>query len=160
MQYPNMTDEERAKALCKISDLNFKMFKSPEEIDKVVDLSGEGYQFVRIAEQKDGKKAFLRLFNDNQRHPRETEITAMLKRFVAKAPMVAFSTGYGSRSINNYGGRGFYLFAKDLWFRYSLLIKVLTRERLIWITRRFQMIFQCLLFQICENLYRKKHWLT
>ena len=71
--------------------------------------------------QKDGKKAFLRLFNDNQRHPRETEITAMLKRFVAKAPMVAFSTGYGSRSINNYGGRGFYLFAKDLWFRYSLL---------------------------------------
>ncbi len=57
-QYPNMTDEERAKALCKISDLNFKMFKSPEEIDKVVDLSGEGYQFVRIAEQKDGKKRF------------------------------------------------------------------------------------------------------
>ena len=34
------------------------MFKSPEEIDKVVDLSGEGYQFVRIAEQKDGKKRF------------------------------------------------------------------------------------------------------
>lgn len=120
-QYPNMTDEERAKALCKISDLNFKMFKSPEEIDKIVDLSGEGYQFVRVAEQKDGKKAFLRLFNDNQRHPRETEITAMLKRFVAKAPMVAFSKGYGSRSINNYGGRDFYLFAKDLWFRNSLL---------------------------------------
>ena len=98
-QYPNMTDEERAKALCKISDLNFKMFKSPEEIDKIVDLSGEGYQFVRVAEQKDGKKAFLRLFNDNQRHPRETEITAMLKRFVAKAPMVAFSKGYGSRGV-------------------------------------------------------------
>ena len=48
--------------------------------------------FVRIAEQKMVKKRFLRLFNDNQRHPRETEITAMLKRFVAKAPMVAFST--------------------------------------------------------------------
>ena len=27
----------------------------------------------------------------------------------------------GSRSINNYGGRGYYLFARDLWFRHSLL---------------------------------------
>ena len=120
-RYPDLNDEERARALCDISHLNFKMFKSPEEIDKMIDLSGEGYQFVRIVEQENGRKEVLRLFNDNERHPREGEITATLKRFVAKAPMVAFSTGYGSRSINNYGGRGYYLFARDLWFRHSLL---------------------------------------
>ncbi|MFR7879287.1 MAG: Gldg family protein [Butyricimonas paravirosa] len=111
-RYPDLNDEERARALCDISHLNFKMFKSPEEIDKMIDLSGEGYQFVRIVEQENGRKEVLRLFNDNERHPREGEITATLKRFVAKAPMVAFSTGYGSRSINNYGGRGYYLFAE------------------------------------------------
>ncbi len=120
-QYPDLNDEERAKALCKISSLNFKMFKTPEEIEEIIDLSGEDYQFVRIVEQENGRKEVLRLFNDNERHPREGEISATLKRFIAKAPMVAFSTGYGSRSINNYGGRGFYLFAKDLWFRHSLL---------------------------------------
>ena len=120
-RYPDLNDEERARALCDISHLNFKMFKSPEEIDKIIDLSGEGYQFVRIVEQENGRKEVLRLFSDNERHPREGEITATLKRFVAKAPMVAFSTGYGSRSINNYGGRGYYLFARDLWFRHSLL---------------------------------------
>lgn len=120
-RYPDLNDEERARALCDISHLNFKLFKSPGEIDKMIDLSGEGYQFVRIVEQENGRKEVLRLFNDNERHPREGEITATLKRFVAKAPMVAFSTGYGSRSINNYGGRGYYLFARDLWFRHSLL---------------------------------------
>lgn len=122
-RYPNMTDEERAQALCDISNLNIKNFKTPEEIDKMIDLSGEGYQFVRIVEQENGRKEVLRLFNDNERHPREEQISATLKRFVAKAPMIAFSTGYGSRSINNYGGRGYYLFARDLWFRHSLLNK-------------------------------------
>lgn len=120
-RYPDLNDEERMRALCKISSLDPDMFKSPDEIEKIIDLSSEEYQFVRIAEQEDGQKAVLRLFNDNERHPRETEITATLKRLVAKAPMVAFSTGYGARRITNYGGRGFYLFAKDQWFRYSLL---------------------------------------
>lgn len=120
-RYPDLNDEERAKALCKISQLNFKMFKSPEEIAKIIDLSGEGYQFVRVAELTNGKKEMLRLFSDNERHPREGEISATLKRLISEAPMVAFSTGYGSRDINNYGGRGFYLFARDQWFRHSLL---------------------------------------
>ena len=120
-RYPDLSDEERAKELCKISDLNFKNFKSPEEIEKMIDLRGEDYQFVRVVEQENGRREVLRLFNDNERHPREREVSATLKRFIANAPMIAFSTGYGSRSINNYGGRGFYLFAKDLWFRHSLL---------------------------------------
>lgn len=120
-RYPNLNDEERAREICKISSLNFKMFKSPAEIEKIIDLSDEGWQFVRIAERPDGQQEVLRLFNDNERHPREGEISATIKRFIAKAPMVAFSKGYGSRNIFNYGGRGFYLFAKDQWFRHSLL---------------------------------------
>lgn len=120
-RYPDLNDEERMKALCKISSLSPKMFKTPEEIEQIEDLSGEGYQFVRIAERANGQKAVVRLFNDNERHPREAEISATLKKLVGKSPMVAFSTGYGAREIGNYGGRGFYLIAKDLWFRHSLL---------------------------------------
>lgn len=120
-RYPKMSDEERAKELCKICDLNFDKLKTPREIEEMIDLSAEGYQFVRIAELANGKKEVLRLFSDNERHPREGEITAALKRLVEDAPMVAFASGYGTRSITNYGGRGFDLFAKDQWFRHSLV---------------------------------------
>ena len=98
-RYPDLSDEERAKELCKISDLNFKNFKSPEEIEKMIDLRGEDYQFVRVVEQENGRREVLRLFNDNERHPREREVSATLKRFIANAPMIAFSTGYGSLAV-------------------------------------------------------------
>lgn len=120
-RYPDLNDEERMKALCKISKLDPELFMSPGEIGKITDLSSEGYQFVRIAECPDGRREVLRMFNDNERHPREAEISAALKRLIASAPMVAFSKGYGSRDIYNYGGRGFYLFGADRWFRNSLL---------------------------------------
>ncbi len=120
-RYPDLSPEERAKELCKISDLNFKNFKTPQEINEIIDLSAEQYKFVRIIELKSGKKEVLRLFNDNARHPGEPEITATLKRLVEEPPMVAFSSGYGSRSITNYGGRGYYFTASDLWFRHALL---------------------------------------
>ena len=120
-RYPNKTDEERVDLLCKANRLNLKMFMTPEEIKKVIDLKPELNRFVRIVERENGQKAYLRMFNDNDKHPNEAEISAALKRFISPSPMVAFSTGYGSREMDNYGGRGFYLFAKDKWFRQSLL---------------------------------------
>lgn len=120
-RYPNKTDEERVDLLCKANKLNLDMFMTPEEIKKVIDLKPEANKFLRVVERGNGQKAYLRVFNDNEKHPAEAEISAALKRFVSPSPLVAFSTGYGAREIDNYGGRGFYLFAKDKWFRQSLL---------------------------------------
>lgn len=121
-KYPDMTLEEKAKERCKVFNLDFDDFMSPDEIRKKIDLSSEGNQFVRIAESGNGKKVFLRLYGDTEKHPRETEISAAFKRLTAfDAPMVGFVKGYGSRDIKNYGGRGFFSFASDKWFRSSLL---------------------------------------
>lgn len=120
-RFPKLNDEERARELCEISDIDFDDLLTPREIDEKIDLSEEGYQFLRIAELPDGRKEVLRLYNDNERHPRESEVSAALKRLVDDAPMIAFATGYGCRPITNYEARGFYLFAKDKWFRHSLL---------------------------------------
>ncbi|MEY8593552.1 Gldg family protein [Butyricimonas hominis] len=120
-RYPNKTDDERVDLLCKANRLDIKMFMTPDEIKGVIDLKPELNRFLRIVERENGQKAYLRMFNDNNKHPDEAEISAALKRFISPSPMVAFSTGYGSREMDNYGGRGFYLFAKDKWFRQSLL---------------------------------------
>lgn len=97
------------------------MFMSPEEMKKIIDLGPEQNKFLRIMERDNGQKAFLRMFHDNRKHPDEAEISAALKRFTSPAPKVAFSAGYGSREIDNYGGRGYYLFAQDKWFRQALM---------------------------------------
>lgn len=120
-QYPNMTEEEIAKKRCDILDLDPDMFLSPEEVRKQVDLSGEGNRFVRLVERENGQRAFLRLFDDNQRDPNESEITAALKRMVVKAPKVAFLKGHGERDIHKGGDRDYAAFAQNLTFRYSLV---------------------------------------
>lgn len=120
-RYPGLTDQEKAEMLCKVDDLNIKDFLPPTEIRKLVDLSSEKNKFVRIIERENGQKASLRLFNDTYKHPDEAEIAAAFKRFTTKAPLVAFLQGDGERELDNYGSKGYYLFAYDKWYRQSLL---------------------------------------
>lgn len=119
-RYPGLTDREKAEKLAKVYDLSFGMFLSPEQIRQIIDLSPEGNRFVRIIERKNGQKAFLRVYNDDQKFPSETEITAALKRLIVKAPRVAFITGHGERSIERIGDRDYSTFARDKHFRHSL----------------------------------------
>lgn len=121
-RFPDMTDEERAVALCDITNLPFEELLGPEQIDELIDLKEENYNFVRVVENAEGESVTLRLFNDNSRHPEEAEISAALKRLSnEKAPLVAFIDAEGAREINNFGSRGYYFFAYDKWFRQSLL---------------------------------------
>ncbi len=121
-KYPDMNDEERVKALCKISSLNPKIFKPFDELKKDKDLiSAEGYQFIRVLEKEDGTREVLRLFDDRHEHPNEPEITATFKRLSEPAQMIAFSEGYGSRIIDRYESRSFSSIATNLWFRYSVV---------------------------------------
>ena len=101
--------------------LDFDMFLSPEEIDKIIDLKSEGYRFVRVLERENGQKTTLRLFDDMMKHPTETEITTALKRFLVPAPKVAFLTGHGERNVNSAGERFYYTFARSIYFRQSLI---------------------------------------
>ncbi len=120
-RFDDLQDKERAERICKIMDLDFDLFLSPEEIDQVIDLKSEGYRFVRVLERENGQKATLRLYNDMMKHPSETEITTALKRFLVPAPRIAFLTGHGERSVNSSGDRYYYTFAKSIYFRQSLI---------------------------------------
>ena len=120
-RYPNLNDEERARRISDISNINFSKVLTPEQINQQVDLSGEDYRFVRIFERGNGQKSFLRLFGDNVIFPGETEITASLKRMVVPSPHVAFLSGHGERNIYSAGEQEYAAFAENKTFRYSLL---------------------------------------
>ena len=120
-RFPGLSDKEKAEKLCKILEMDFKMLLSPEEIKRVIDLSGEGNHFVRVLERENGQKSFLRLYDDNQKHPSEMEISAALKRFIVKSPRVAFLTGHDERDIEKTGDRDYNHFAESIYFRYSLI---------------------------------------
>lgn len=120
-RYPLLNDKEKAEKLCRVDNLNFKMFLTPEEIKKVIDLSSEENRFVRIMERENGQKAFLRIFDDMEKHPSETEISAALKRFLVKSPKVGFLTGHNERDIESTGDRYYNTFAKKVYFRHSLI---------------------------------------
>ena len=119
--YPGKTDKEIAQIVADINDLDFDMFLSPDEIRKIVDLRPERNQFVRQLVYGKNQKSWLRLFDDNQKHPSEAEITAALQRFVVKAPRVAFLKGHGERVIDRNRDKDFSAFVNNKWFRNSLL---------------------------------------
>lgn len=125
-QYPGKTDKEIAQQLCGTYDFDFDMFLSPEAMKSItsakgINLEEEGNRFVYLFERENGQKAFLRIYDDNQRDPSESEITAALKTMVVKSPQVAFVTGHGERDIYKGGERDYSAFAKNLTFRYSLM---------------------------------------
>ncbi len=78
-----------------------------------VDLSGEDYRFVREIKLGNGKKTFLRIFNDNNIFPDEGQITAAFKRLVDTLPQVGFVTGHGERSFDITNERGYNTFTQE-----------------------------------------------
>lgn len=119
--YPGLTDKQRMERACVIMGLDPSLFLSKEELDKQVDLSGEHYHFVRILETPDGKKAYLRLFNDMRKYPGEREISATLERLVAKLPTVGFVAGHDARDPDDTGDKGYFDFTKDGYTRSALV---------------------------------------
>lgn len=121
-RYQQESLEKTVELVCKSDNIDINTVLSPEEFKtEYGDFSKEGHKFIRIVETKDGQKGYLRMYNDNEKHPSEAEISAVLSRFISKSPVVGFYTNNEPRAIDNYGDRGFYLFAHDKWFRNSLL---------------------------------------
>lgn len=119
--YPGTTDKEKMQKVCESLGLKEKMFKTAEQVEAEygVDLSKEGYHFVRRLTTKDGHVSWLRLFPDSWKHPRETEIAAAIKRLSIGGCKIGYVTGHGERSIEKLGDREFFVNVSDITFRDS-----------------------------------------
>ena len=120
-RFPDMSNEERAREMARSYNFNFEDFLTPEQIREKIDLTAEGNHFVRCIERENGEKTFLRIFNDNARHPGEAEITAALKRIIAPHIKYAFITGNGERDIFKTSDKDYQFLAKEVSFRHSLI---------------------------------------
>lgn len=120
-EYPNLNEKQRMDTLTSLFNYKFKIHPY-SEIKENIDLSKENYRFVRSLELENGKRTFLRVYDDDARLPSEAEITAAFKRLVMdKLPTVGFLTGHGERGSNAQEDRGYNMIAQEKTFRYSLI---------------------------------------
>lgn len=119
--YKGKTIRQIAEQQMKGLDLDIASFKSPEEIRREIDLLPEQNRFVMQLKYKD-RTTFLRVFNDPQQWPSETEVSAAFKRLLqAKMPKIAFATGSRERSTVRKGERAYNALTVDKVFRYALI---------------------------------------
>ena len=120
-QYPNKSIREIAYEVAKKKNFNPKQLKSAEELKEKIDLAKENYRFVRVVERGSGEQARLRLFDDMEYHPSETEISAALKKMLVTPVKVGVITGHHERSTTKKGDQDYSLFATHGRFRYSMI---------------------------------------
>ena len=89
---------QQARRVCEMYDLDSMMFLSKAEVDQLVDLSEEGYTFIRQAVRENGQKEWLRDFTGGK--VKEAETSVALKRMVvAQVPKIGFLTGHRERKL-------------------------------------------------------------
>ena len=119
--YKGKTIKQIAEQRAKGSDLDLSAFKTPEQIQKEIDLKPEMNRFVMKLTYK-GKSTFLRVFNDQIIWPMEAEVSAAFKRLLkAKIPVIAFVTGDGERKTGKKGDREYKTVTTEKTFRYALI---------------------------------------
>lgn len=120
-QYPGKSLQEMAKLHAKNYRQEFSMFLTPQQIHQIVDLKGEENRFVMHLKYKN-KSVFLRVFDDQEVFPSETEVSAAFRRLLnAKLPKIAFLTGNLERSIDEVGERDYSILSNISSFRNSLV---------------------------------------
>ncbi len=123
-RFAGLDTEGKARKVAEIYSLKFDRFLTPDQIgdiDAKVNLKDEDYAFVRVIERGNGSMSKLRLYDDQENHPGEREITAAMKRLTGPVPKVGLVTGHGERSRSNIGEDGYYTFADSHSFRYALI---------------------------------------
>ena len=119
-QNPGLNDKQLADKMIETQKLKFKKLYSPEEIKKIIDLKPEQNRVVRTVEYN-GKKTFLRMYDDLFKAPSEKEISAALKRLVVPAPKIVIATGNMERSVDKTGDKNYKTGFNEISFRYSLI---------------------------------------
>lgn len=121
-RFAGLDEAGKAEKMAGLSDMKFSRLLTHDEIDSLgVDLASEHYSFVRVIERGNGNSTKLRLYDDQDKHPGETEITAAMKRLLGNAPKVGLLTGHGERSMTGIGEKGYFTFADSHTFRYALI---------------------------------------
>lgn len=120
-QYPGMSVEEIAREVARKKKCNPRRLVSAESLKEHIDLKAEGYRFVRVVERGSGEQARLRLFDDMDHHPSETEISAALKKMIVEPVKVGVLTGHYERSTVRKGDQDYSIFATRGRFRQSMI---------------------------------------
>lgn len=120
-QFPNKSLQEIAKIQAKAMNVDIDLFLTPQEIQKRIDLTAENKRVV-IQLEYQGRKTFLRTFDDDVFWPNQMNVTAAFKRLQqSRLPMIRFSTGNLERDIYKTGERDYYYMAKDINNRAGLV---------------------------------------
>lgn len=119
-QNPGLNDKQLAKKMVESQSLKIKKIYSPEEIKKIIDLGPEQNRVVRTVEYN-GKKTFLRMFDDLFKVPFEKEISASFKRLVYNPVKIVFANGNMERSIEKNGDKNYKTGFNEITFRNSLI---------------------------------------
>lgn len=120
-RFPHKTLKEAAKEMAKFQGVNVNKYVPLSKIDTEVDLRDEAYRFVALLERESGEKTFLRVFQDAQRVPFETEISAALKRITMKLPTVGFLSDHRARTITGDRNRDYSYMVSEKLFRTALI---------------------------------------
>jgi len=119
--YPGKDLKEIADQHAKKYDMELDDYLAPQQIQKMIDLRGESNRYVMQVKWK-GEKAWLRVFNDSQVWPSETEVAVVLRR-VQKAhiPKVGFITGELERDIDKLNEPDYKLLTNYAPSRHSMI---------------------------------------
>ena len=110
-EYAHLSLWEQARKACEMYGMDSTKLISKEEVDRMVDLSEEGYGFVQQIVRDNGQKEWLRV--PTTQILSEAEISVALKRMVMKLPKIAFIAGQGERGINDTSPEGYRRVAGD-----------------------------------------------
>lgn len=111
---------DKAKRKAEAERLDFDKILSPAAIRKIIDLRPEKNRFVRQLTYE-GKKTFLRMFNDPEEYPSEQEISVSLKRLLVKPPKIGFISGHDEPNIESQGDQHYNMLVNYLGSRSSLI---------------------------------------
>lgn len=118
---PGKSLKEVAEQYAKGMDVKLSSYMTPAEMRKIKDLRSEDNRYVMELKWK-GKSTMLRVFDDQQVWPGETEVAAAFMRLQqAKLPKIAFAAGDLERDIDKTGDRDFKALANMTTFRNSLV---------------------------------------
>ncbi len=119
-RFPNLTEKQLVDTLTEMNDWNFNILPY-DSIKKDINLEDENFRFVRLLKRENGQETFLRVFNDMQRNPSESETSAAIKKLVMDLPVVGFAQGQNERDIEGLQDRNYSMIASEKTFRYSML---------------------------------------
>lgn len=110
-----------ARRMAENDDLDFNLFKTPQEVSQHIDLKSFGYLNMRQLEYK-GKVTYLNyLSKEFIPMPGEPEWIAALKRLTQPVPHVTYIVGNNERNLTHFKDKGYYTFFLEPLKRISLV---------------------------------------